>query len=149
MEEFGFEMNSQNLNQIDIDEILAEHGLEQDVHAKTALLVDRAKFVRKLQELYLQEKQIEVIGEAGTGIEAIQKYAELKPDLIIIGVHLPDLDGIEVTKNLLKYDKYAQIFICSGDSRRSTVIKAVQTGALDYLLKPFSQKRLLNHLVGE
>ncbi len=135
-----------DLNQSEIDKLLLASGLGQEIYAKNVLLVDTAKFMRKLQELYLQPKNITVVGEASNGIEAIEQYATLKPDLIIIGIHLPDLDGIQVIKNLIKYDKYAQIIVCSADGRKSTVMKAIEIGAIDYLLKPFTQDRLINNL---
>lgn len=138
----------ETLTQNEIDEILAKYGCyDQEIHAKTVLLVDAAKFVRELQKMYLQPKNIEVVGEAGLGIDAIQQYALLRPDLVIVGIHFPDFDGIELISNLLKFDKYAQIMVCSADARKSSIMKAIGVGAIDYLVKPFTQDRLISNLV--
>jgi two-component system chemotaxis response regulator CheY len=106
--------------------------------AKTVLIVDDVPFVRKTLKEILTAAHYEVVGEASDGTEAIAQYQKLRPDLVTMDVVMPRMSGLEATRAILKMDKDARIVIISAMGAESLVMEAVNVGAKDYLLKPFS-----------
>ena len=85
-----------------------------------------------------------VIEEAKDGKEALEKYIELKPDLVIMDLIMPECDGIQATEEILKYDPEAKIIIASATAVELEVIKALKAGAKDFIAKPYKNQRVLN-----
>lgn len=107
------------------------------------LLVDDAAFMRMMLKDVLTKNQIEVIGEAENGTMAIEKYMELKPDLTIMDITMPEMDGIQAVKEIRKRDPQAKIIMCSAMGQQAMVIEAIQSGAKDFVVKPFQPDRVL------
>lgn len=111
--------------------------------AKRILIADDASFMRMMLRNILVGGGYEVAGEAANGREAIQKYKELKPDMLISDMVMPEMGGIDVLKNIIAEFPNANILICSAIGQQALVIEAIQAGAKDYIVKPFEQSNVL------
>src|SRR4051794_24520274 len=106
--------------------------------AKTVLVVDDVAFVRKTLTEILTEAHYQVIGEASDGAEAVEMYRRLRPDIVTMDVVMPQMSGIEATRKILKEEKDARVVIISAMGQENLVMEAINVGARDYILKPFS-----------
>ena len=111
--------------------------------AKGVLIVDDAAFMRMMIKDILSKKGYQIVGEAENGIKAVEKYAELKPDLVIMDITMPEMDGIEAVKRIRALDSGATIVMCSAMGQQAMVIEAIQAGAKDFIVKPFQPERVL------
>lgn len=111
--------------------------------SKTVLIVDDAAFMRMMIKDILTKNGYTVVGEAENGAKAIEKYKELKPDLVIMDITMPEVDGIEAVKGIKKIDANANIIMCSAMGQQSMVIESIQAGAKDFIVKPFQAERVL------
>ena len=111
---------------------------------RTVLIVDDVEFVRKtLREIFTQAGGYQVVGEAADGLEAITRYAELRPDLVTMDMVMPEMSGIEATRRLVKMDKQAKVVMVSAMGQENLVMEAINAGARDYVMKPFSADSIL------
>ncbi len=101
------------------------------------LVVDDAIFMRNMIKDIFAGEAFEVIGEAANGVEAVEKYKELKPDLTTMDIVMPFKSGIEATKEILAFDREALIIMCSALGQESLVMEAIDAGAADFVVKPF------------
>lgn len=101
------------------------------------LIVDDAIFMRRMLKDIFTDSEYEVVGEAKDGVEAVEKYKELKPDLVTMDIVMPFKSGIEATKEILAIDPSATIVMFSALSQRSLVMEAIDAGATDFVEKPF------------
>ena len=105
-----------------------------------ALIVDDEPLAREWVRNGLQdETDLEIVAECGDGFEAVKAVTELKPDLIVLDVQMPGLDGFGVLASLEPQDLPAVIFVTAFDRY---ALKAFEAHAVDYLMKPFSSERL-------
>ena len=111
--------------------------------AVRVLVVDDAAFMRMMVKDILTKNGYEVVGEAENGMKALEKYQELKPDLITMDITMPEMDGISAVKEIKKVDPNAKIVMCSAMGQRAMVIEAIQAGARDFIVKPFQPDRVL------
>jgi two-component system chemotaxis response regulator CheY len=91
----------------------------------------------------LRKGGYEVVGEAEDGAKAIEKFKELRPDLVTMDITMPDMDGITAVKEIRKIDTNALIIMCSAMGQQAMVIDAIQAGAKDFVVKPFQPERVL------
>lgn len=110
---------------------------------KKILIVDDVAFVRKTLSDIFTQAGYQVVGEAADGQEAIDRYVETRPDMVTMDVVMPQMSGIEATKKILKLDKEACIVIISAMGQENLVMEAINVGARDYVLKPFSAADVL------
>lgn len=116
------------------------------------LIVDDAAFMRMTIRKMLEANGHSVAGEAADGIEAIQKYKEVKPDAVILDITMPDMSGIDALRFIKEYDANAKVVICSAMGQQATLAQAIEYGAQDFIVKPFEEKRLiaaLDKVLGE
>ncbi|WP_144509247.1 response regulator [Bacillus sp. FJAT-22090] len=111
--------------------------------SKRILIVDDAAFMRMMIKDILSKNGFEVVGEAADGIQAIEKYAELKPDLVTMDITMPEMDGIAALKEIKAKDSNATIIMCSAMGQQAMVIDAIQAGAKDFIVKPFQADRVI------
>ena len=111
--------------------------------AKNILIVDDAAFMRMMIKDILTKNGYNVAGEAENGAKAMEKYNELKPDLVLMDITMPEVDGIQALKNIKASDPNAKIIMCSAMGQQAMVIEAIQSGAKDFIVKPFQADRVL------
>lgn len=110
---------------------------------KRVLIVDDAVFMRSMIRDIFSSGGYEVVGEAAHGIEAIEKYRALKPDLTTMDIVMPFKSGIEATREIIKQDANAVIIMCSALGQESLVMEAIEAGASDFIVKPFRAEDVL------
>ena len=107
------------------------------------LVVDDAIFMRKMISDILEGHGMEIVGEADTGADAVQKYAELKPDLVTMDIIMPEMYGIDAVRDIIAADSNARIVMCSALGQQALVQDALAAGAKDFLIKPFNPSRVV------
>ncbi len=110
---------------------------------KGILIVDDAAFMRMVIRDILTKKGYEVVGEAKDGKESVTMYKELKPDLVLMDITMPEMDGIAALKEIRKIDSEAAVIMCSALGQQAMVIDSIQAGAKDYIVKPFQADRVI------
>lgn len=106
------------------------------------LIVDDAAFMRMTLKNIVTQAGHEVVGEAANGLEAIEAYRTAQPELVTMDITMPEMDGIEALKQIKKIDPQAKILMCSAMGQQSMVIEAIQSGAADFIVKPFNAERI-------
>lgn len=108
------------------------------------LIVDDAMFMRAMiRDILVNSGKYEIVGEASNGQEAIEKYQQVKPDLVTMDIVMPQMDGIEATREIIKVDPKAKIVMCSALGQEALVIESIAAGAKDFIVKPFSAEKVL------
>ncbi|MDR1066937.1 MAG: response regulator [Clostridiales bacterium] len=110
---------------------------------KKILLVDDAAFMRMMLKNILTQNGYNIVGEAENGAIGVEKYKELKPDLVILDITMPEMDGIQAAKNIKAVDSAAKIIMCSAMGQQEMVIESIQAGARDFIVKPFQPDRVV------
>ena len=113
---------------------------------KKVLLVDDAAFMRMMLKDILTKGGYEVVGEAQNGNEAIQLYKDLKPDIVTMDITMPDCDGIQALKAIKSECSDANVVMCSAMGQQALVVEAIQSGAKDFIVKPFQADRVIEAL---
>jgi len=107
------------------------------------LIADDALFMRNMLREIFAKAGYQVVGEAGNGVEAIEKYQELRPDLMTMDIVMPLKSGIEALQQITADDPQACVVMCSALGQDSLILEAVQSGAKDFIIKPFREDRVL------
>jgi two-component system chemotaxis response regulator CheY len=107
------------------------------------LVVDDAAFMRKVVSDALASGGHEVIGEGGNGVEAVARFQELKPELTMLDITMPEKTGLEALAEIIAIDPNAKVLMCSALGQESKVIEALKLGAKNFLVKPFKPEQLL------
>lgn len=113
---------------------------------KKVLVVDDAAFVRAMLKRIIEENGFVVAGEAENGEEALRSYRSVKPDVTIMDITMPLMDGIEATQKIRAIDPKAVIIIVSARGEKPMVLKAIEAGAADFIVKPFEVPRVIKTL---
>ena len=111
--------------------------------AKNILICDDAAFMRMMIKDILTKNGYNIAGEAENGQKAVEKYAELKPDLVLMDITMPEMDGIEALKRIKAADPNASVIMCSAMGQQAMVIESIQSGAKDFIVKPFQADRVI------
>ena len=109
----------------------------------TVLICDDAIFMRTMVRDILTQAGFDVVGEAETGVQAVEKYEQLRPDLVTMDIVMPDMGGIDAVRQICKTDPNARILMCSAMGQQALVVEAIQAGAKDFVVKPFQPSRVL------
>ncbi|WP_425806967.1 response regulator [Desulfitobacterium sp. Sab5] len=107
------------------------------------LIVDDAAFMRMMVKDILTKNGFNVVGEAENGAVAVEKYTELNPDLVIMDITMPEMDGLQAVREIRKISSQARIIMCSAMGQQAMVIDAIQSGAKDFIVKPFQADRVI------
>lgn len=109
----------------------------------TVLICDDAVFMRSLLREILEQAGYTVVGEAITGAEAVDRYKELRPDLVTLEVVMPDIGGIDAVREMVAFDPEARIIMCSALGQQALMAEATEAGAREFVVKPFQPSRVL------
>jgi len=107
------------------------------------LIVDDAIFMRSMIRDLFARGPFVVAGEAGNGVEAIRLYQELRPDLTTMDIVMPEMDGITALKEIMRFDPSAKVVMCSALGQEALIAEAIESGARDFIVKPFQPGRVL------
>ncbi|WP_296460338.1 response regulator [uncultured Acetatifactor sp.] len=111
--------------------------------AKNILICDDAAFMRMMIKNVLAKGGYNVVGEAENGAKAVEKYKELSPDLVLMDITMPEMDGIQALKEIKAIDGGAKVIMCSAMGQQAMVVESIQAGAKDFIVKPFQEDRVL------
>ena len=111
--------------------------------AKNILICDDAAFMRMMIKDILTKNGYNVVGEAENGLKAVERFNETKPDLVLMDITMPEMDGIQALKKIKEMDPSANIIMCSAMGQQAMVIEAIQSGAKDFIVKPSQAERVL------
>jgi two-component system, chemotaxis family, chemotaxis protein CheY len=112
----------------------------------TVLLCDDARFSRSMMAEIISEAGFEVVGQAANGEQALEQYHRLHPDLVILDIVMPDMNGLDVVRALHRLDPGVRIVMCSAMGAQHLMDEAAAAGARGYIVKPFSESRVLEVL---
>ena len=101
------------------------------------LVADDASFMRQMIREILEAEGHEVVGEASDGVEALEEYERLKPDLVTMDIVMPRCSGLDAVRSIIKIDKEARVVMCSALGQEALVTEALEAGATDFIVKPF------------
>lgn len=113
---------------------------------RQVLITDDTAFMRMTLRNILEKNGYQVVGEAEDGQDALDKYCDLRPDLVTMDITMPRMDGITAIKKIMEVDPQARIIVCSAMGQKALVIEALNAGARDFIVKPFQADRIINAL---
>ncbi len=111
--------------------------------AKNILVCDDAAFMRMMIKDILTKNGYNIVAEAENGVKAVEKFNETKPDLVLMDITMPEMDGIQALKKIKEIDPSSCVIMCSAMGQQAMVIEAIQSGAKDFIVKPFQAERVL------
>ena len=106
------------------------------------MVVDDAGIVRSMIKKFLTSGGHEIVCEASNGFEAIEKYKEFKPELVTMDMSMPEMGGIPAVEKIKQFDPNAKIIMISAINQKELIIKALQAGVINYIIKPFDEEKL-------
>jgi len=120
--------------------------LRGEKYMKKVLVVDDALFMRVSIKKTLIEHDFEVVGEAVNGFDAIEKYKELRPDIVTMDITMPELTGIDALKAIMEFDANAKIVMITALGQEEMVRQAIVLGAKSFIVKPFKEEQIVSTL---
>lgn len=111
--------------------------------ASRVLIVDDLAFIKLIIKDTLGKTGFEVAGEASNGVEAIEQYKRLHPDIVLMDITMPKMDGIQALQEIVKIDPQAKVIMCSALGQQKLIIQSIQLGAKDFIVKPFKPERIV------
>lgn len=113
---------------------------------KTVLVVDDAAFMRVSIKNMISKHGFEVVGEAENGLQAVEKFKELSPDIVTLDITMPEMTGLDALKEIMKINPNAVVVMCSALGQESMVREAVVSGAKGFVVKPFKEDVIVSAL---
>jgi two-component system chemotaxis response regulator CheY len=110
------------------------------------LIADDASFMRQMIRDIIEPEGFEVVGEASDGVEVIEKFKELHPDMVMMDIVMPKCSGIDSVKGIIAMDPTARVVMCSALGQESLVMEAIEAGAKDFIVKPFKPETMVSTL---
>jgi two-component system chemotaxis response regulator CheY len=109
----------------------------------TILIADDLSFMRMIEKEILAERGYRVVGEAVDGLDAVEKYQHLRPDIVIMDITMPNMNGLEAMQRIFEVDPAARIIMCSALGQQNLIVDAIKAGVKDFIVKPFKPDRML------
>lgn len=113
---------------------------------KRVLIIDDAAFIRRILRSMLEKNQYRVVGEAENGLIGLEKYNARKPDVVLLDIVMPVMDGLECLKQLKRLNPNVNVIICSTVDDPKVVQEIYQLGVIDFITKPIKEERLMRTL---
>lgn len=111
--------------------------------AHRIMLADDAAFMRKMIKDILTKNDYEVIDNPADGLQAVEEYTRSRPDLVLMDITMPNMDGLTALKEIKKMDPGAKIVMCSAMGQEKMVLEAIKAGAIDFIVKPFNADKIV------
>jgi two-component system chemotaxis response regulator CheY len=108
------------------------------------LVTDDLPFMREAIRDVLESAGITVVGEAENGRDMMYRYADLEPDVVLLDITMPVMDGITALRKLIRYDPSARVVMCSALNEQELILRSIQLGARDFVVKPFEAQRIVS-----
>ncbi len=118
--------------------------------AAKILVADDSAFMRTMLKNLITEAGFEVAGEAADGNEAVEKYKSLRPQIVFLDIMMPNKNGLDALREIMGIDNTAKVVICTSVGQEKVVAEAVESGAAEFIVKPFKPddiKAVLDKLV--
>ncbi|MCR5344327.1 MULTISPECIES: response regulator [unclassified Butyrivibrio] len=113
---------------------------------KRILIADDTTFMREMLKSSLDKEKYEIIGEAKTGKQAVDLFKDKKPDLLILDINMPEMNGIDALTEVMEFDPKANVIMCSDQKQEPMIVLALKKGAKDFVVKPFMASDVLRAL---
>ena len=113
---------------------------------KRVLVADDASFMRQMIRDIIEPEGYEVVGEASDGVEVVDRFHELQPDVIMMDIVMPKRSGIDAVKAIVEKAPNAKVVMCSALGQEALVMEAIQAGAKDFIVKPFKPESVVSTL---
>ncbi|MBA7567050.1 Chemotaxis protein CheY [subsurface metagenome] len=110
------------------------------------LIADDLQFIKLVLRDLLEKAGFRVVGEASNGEEAVELFQDKRPDVVLMDITMPKMDGLTALKKILKIDPGANIIMCSALGQQTLIVQALQMGAKDFIVKPFRPERVINSI---
>lgn len=110
------------------------------------LAVDDSLVTLKILKKTLKDTEFEVVGESTSGEEALGRYDDMKPDLVLLDIIMPEMDGIETLERLVKKDSKVKVVMVSSMGAKEKVMESLEKGAKNFVMKPYDKNTLLEVL---
>jgi two-component system chemotaxis response regulator CheY len=110
------------------------------------LIADDLQFIKLVLRDLLEKAGFRVVGEASNGEEAVELFQDKRPDVVLMDITMPKMDGLTALKKILKTDPGANIIMCSALGQQTLIVQALQMGAKDFIVKPFQPERVINSI---
>jgi two-component system chemotaxis response regulator CheY len=107
------------------------------------LIADDASFMRQMIRDIIEPEGFQVVGEASDGVEVVEKFKELHPDIVMMDIVMPKRSGIDAVKGIVAMDPTARVVMCSALGQETLVMEAIQAGAKDFIVKPFKPESVV------
>jgi len=114
--------------------------------AVNVLIVDDLAFIKIVLRDIIEKAGFRVVGEASNGEQAITLYQDTRPDVVLMDITMPGMDGLTALKRIREIDAAARIIICSALGQQQLIVQAIQLGAKDFIVKPFQAQRVVSAL---
>jgi two-component system, chemotaxis family, chemotaxis protein CheY len=114
--------------------------------AVNVLIVDDLAFIKIVLRDIIEKAGFRVVGEASNGEQAISMYQDKRPDVVLMDITMPGMDGITALKKIREIDQEARVIICSALGQQQLIVQAIQLGAKDFIVKPFQPQRVVSAL---
>jgi two-component system chemotaxis response regulator CheY len=107
------------------------------------LIADDLTFIRMIEKELLAARGYTVVGEAADGLDAVEKYTRLRPDVVVMDITMPNMNGLEAMHRIFAIDPKARIIMCSALGQQHLIVDAIRSGVKDFIVKPFRPDRML------
>jgi len=110
------------------------------------LIADDSQFMRNILKNIIQKAGHEIVGEASNGREAVELFRTLNPDLVMLDIVMPEMDGLEALKKIMEINPSAKVIMCTGLGQQKLVVQAIESGAKGYIVKPFQAEFVIKEI---
>jgi two-component system, chemotaxis family, chemotaxis protein CheY len=121
---------------------MADDG--RDIVNSTVLVVDDIGMMRRVIREALEGAGVSIVGEAPNGREAVRLYNRLRPQIVIMDITMPVMNGIEALRRIKALNPNAAVIMCSSMNQQKYIMKSIQLGARDFIVKPFKTERIIS-----
>ncbi len=110
------------------------------------LIVDDLTFIKMVLKDLVEKAGFRVVGEASDGEEALRLFEEKHPDIVLMDITMPKMDGLTALQRILSMDPEAKVIMCSALGQQRLILQAIQLGAKDFIVKPFRPERVIGSI---